>query len=809
MIFRKATGLITVLLMLFIGFSAVSSAGGATVASAARTISVTVKPHLVRNTISHGIYSQFLEHIYHSADNGIWGELIWNRSFEEPLSSPGGEWLRKGNEIRQLSLAANVRKAIGAANWSHYQLSVDAKKLGGAEGFMIYFYNHDGGHWFALNLGGWNNSRDALQRAGGNPGPGIIVSNPTMHIQRGRWYHIRLHCDGSHIQAWVNGRMLFDRIVRHGTLAGGVALGTWHTQAAYKNLVVKSLADGDHVLFQGLPPVRKISHLATRFWTRFGPGTVRRSTTDPRNSRICVKITSSTGETGVRQPDICLAAAGTYQGSLWVRDTTPHKVTIRLISGKTLLGQKVAGISSRRWRRISFAFNTRTAVHHAVLQIGFTGAGAAYLDQVSMMSDAARKLGGFRPDTLKALQALKPALIRWPGGGYSDSYHWMDGIGPQADRVSEGEIWDDMDPNALGTDEYMHLCRLTGAQPEICINIGPDKASAAVRSQYVQEACHWLEYCNAPATNKWGALRSKYGHPQPYNVKYWEIGNEIWWGRDGLNPRQYAKVLRLFVPAMKKLDPSIRIIACGGSGIDQQWNRQLLTLAPAGLFDYLSLHQYVPPNGFLTAAQQYIAFIRKTGQFIHTSASPHCKLFVSEWNAQCIDWRTGLFAGGILIGFEQQGSLVRLSTPALLLRWVRENSWNNAFINFNRCSWFPAPNYVVEKLWRDHFAKYRVGASNASPLEADATLTANRQTVYYKAVNPTAQSVVLKLTVAREFPVATATARTIAPGSLFAANSLAHPHRVRPHGLPVITSGQHLQLTLAPYSASVVTINRR
>ncbi len=775
---------------------------------AAASITVNIHPQQVRNTIDKGIYSQFLEHIYHSADNGLWGEMIWNRSFEEPKHLPGGgQWVRTGNDIRQMSLAANVRKAVGLSTWNHYQVSLDAEKLGGSEGFMIYFYSHDAGHWFDLNLGGWGDTQDALQRAGGRLGLAVVASKPTMRIRRGKWYNIRLKCDGPHIQAWVNGKHLFDQTVKHGLFSGAIGLGTWHTRAAYKHLLVKSLTDG-RVLYSGLPAGEKKWRFATRFWTSYGPGTARRSRADPRNSHVCVEISPTNGETGVQQPDICLPSADIYNGSLWVRDASPHAMAIRLVDGPTVLGQKDVHVTSAAWKRIGFSFRTTTPVHHATLQIGFTGKGNVYLDQVSMMSAAARKLGGFRPDTLKAVEALKPGMIRWPGGGYSNGYHWMDGIGPQADRISEGEMWDDMDPNSLGTDEYIRMCRLTGAKPEICINIGPSDANASLREQYVREACHWLEYCNEPASNKWGALRAKYGHPKPYNVKYWEIGNEVWYSQDGLKAKKYAGILRQFVAAMKGVDPSIRIVACGSGGLDQTWNQQLLKYGSES-FDYLSLHQYVPPQGFLTDAKQYLAFTRKTGQLIKASANPHCKIFVSEWNAQSIDWRTGLFAGGILIGFERQGAIVRLSTPALFLRWVRASDWNNSLINFSRCSWFPAPNYVVEKLWRDNYAKYRIATTPAGPLEADATLSADHKTAYYKAVNPTGQPIELKLAMGPGFRLAAASARTVTSGSLLAENTMRHPNRIAAHRLTAGVSGQNVDLRLAPYSATVVTMRSK
>ena len=147
----RKTAILSVMVVAFVGFFLNSNISKV---AAATGITVNIHPQQVRNTIAHGIYSQFLEHIYHSADNGLWGEMIWNRSFEDPLHLPGGQSVRTGSDIRQLSLAANVRKAIGLSTWNHYQVALDVKKLGGSEGFMIYLYSHDAGHWCDLNLGG-------------------------------------------------------------------------------------------------------------------------------------------------------------------------------------------------------------------------------------------------------------------------------------------------------------------------------------------------------------------------------------------------------------------------------------------------------------------------------------------------------------------------------------------------------------------------------------------------------------------------------------------------------------------------------
>jgi alpha-N-arabinofuranosidase len=199
------------------------------------------------------------------------------------------------------------------------------------------------------------------------------------------------------------------------------------------------------------------------------------------------------------------------------------------------------------------------------------------------------------------------ALIRYPGGCFADGYHWKDGIGPRASRPRRlNRMWFKLGPrlgpmedNHFGTDEFLALCREVGAEPMLTVNVG---------SGTVSEAMDWVEYVNGPASFGMGAERARNGHPQPYGVKYWFVGNEIFGGYEigHLTPEKYARVFLDFAQGMRKVDPSIKLIACGNhyplnTGSDfanqvtggQGINRAVLE--GAGMeADYLSVHQYAP-----------------------------------------------------------------------------------------------------------------------------------------------------------------------------------------------------------------------
>lgn len=124
---------------------------------------------------------------------------------------------------------------------------------------------------------------------------------------------------------------------------------------------------------------------------------------------------------------------------------------------------------------------------------------------------------GFRTDVIDALKEIKTPIVRWPGGCFVSTYHWLDGVGPERQPVYD-KTWQVEDPNTFGTDEYIKWCRKVGCEPYICTNAGTGTP---------EEMSDWVEYCNL-TVGKWARLRMKNGHHEPYNVKYWSVGNENW-----------------------------------------------------------------------------------------------------------------------------------------------------------------------------------------------------------------------------------------------------------------------------------------
>lgn len=252
-----------------------------------------------------------------------------------------------------------------------------------------------------------------------------------------------------------------------------------------------------------------------------------------------------------------------------------------------------------------------------------------------------------REDTLTLIRALRPPVIRYPGGNFASGYHWEDGIGPRYLRPARYDgAWKVWETNAVGTDEFMSFCAAVGADPFLVVNDG---------SGTPDEAARWVAYCNDQPSTGMGRLRASYGHPDPYGVGLWGVGNEVWgqWQIGHTDARNYAQRLRRFATAMRQADPSIRIVAVGdGPHTDspdnpaRQWNDTVLREA-GDLIDYLSFHIYQPnQEGWLesydaealhhtvcAAPLDVEAIVRRMAQHIAAlDPSRHIWVALDEWN---------------------------------------------------------------------------------------------------------------------------------------------------------------------------------
>jgi alpha-N-arabinofuranosidase len=179
------------------------------------------------------------------------------------------------------------------------------------------------------------------------------------------------------------------------------------------------------------------------------------------------------------------------------------------------------------------------------------------LDQALLFPTDA--IAGWDPEVVRLLRDMNLTVLRFPGGNFVSGYHWQDGVGAMASRPEKpNPAWSEWEPNHVGTNEWLTLCELVGAEPVICVNAGNGSP---------QEAADWVRYCNDPVSTPWGQRRAADGHPAPYHVHLWEIGNELWgdFQIGHCTSSEYGERFGKFAQAMLQADPDIALLAVGGS----------------------------------------------------------------------------------------------------------------------------------------------------------------------------------------------------------------------------------------------------
>ena len=193
----------------------------------------------------------------------------------------------------------------------------------------------------------------------------------------------------------------------------------------------------------------------------------------------------------------------------------------------------------------------------------------------SPLSDAK----GFRKDVIEAIKELRTPVVRWPGGCFVSAYHWKDGVGKDR-QPSFDKAWGVEDPNTFGTDEFVEWCRLAGIEPYICGNAGTGTP---------EEMSDWVEYCNQ-TQGRWARLRMASGHTEPFNVRYWSVGNENWGAHEigAKTSQEWGLFVQETVKMIRRTDPSVILTA---AALGDDWNRNLLQHAGSSL-NMISIHGY-------------------------------------------------------------------------------------------------------------------------------------------------------------------------------------------------------------------------
>ena len=363
---------------------------------------------------------------------------------------------------------------------------------------------------------------------------------------------------------------------------------------------------------------------------------------------------------------------------------------------------------------------------------------------------------GYRKDVLEAVRQLNVSILRWPGGNFASGYNWKDGIGPKDQRPTRIDLaWNDLESNRFGTDEFLKYCELLGTEPYICINAGLGT---------IDDARHWVEYCNESRHTYWADQRRKNGREKPYKVKYWALGNEIDgpWQMGHKSAEEYSKFALEAGKAMRMVDRDIKLIACGSSNYGADWvawNRTVLqTLRNQA--DYIAIHTYINNRDndlerFLAWSQTIDHYIEVTAGLIRqVQSGPNPRpiyIAYDEWNVwyrtgnrekleEIYNFEDALAMGMFFNSFFRHANVVKMANLAQMVNVIAPIMTNKQGL-FLQPTYFPLVEYGKQRgnqaldVWVSAPTYQIQNRRPLSYLDVSSTYNPNERVVYVNVLN--------------------------------------------------------------------------
>jgi alpha-N-arabinofuranosidase len=481
-------------------------------------------------------------------------------------------------------------------------------------------------------------------------------------------------------------------------------------------------------------------------WTILGEGTrvdMKRESGFGKRPNLVLKTGEAGG--GIVQSQIGLRKGIDCEGRVVVKKLAgPGKIQLILCWGNEPEASQTVTIEcpGKGFQAYGFTFHPDSTTLEGSFQILLPGKGEAAIAAVSLMPYD--NIDGFRADVIALLRELNAPVYRWPGGNFVSGYDWRDGLGdPDLRPARKNPAWEGIEPNDVGINEFMRFCDLVHADPYISVNAGLGDAGMAANE---------IEYVNGSAETPMGKLRVKNGHPDPFGVKFWSIGNEMYgdWQLGHMPTEAFTKKHNQIVDAMRKVDPTFKAIAVGDLG---EWDKAMLANC-ADHMDFISEHFYKQDwhgGGLISHVRQIPDAIRektdahrKYREEIPSLAGENIRICMDEWNYWYGPYvfgelgtryflRDGLGIAAGIHEYSRQSDIIYMANYAQTVNVIGCIKTTDIASSFESTG-------LVLKLYRRHFGTIPLALDETyRPLDVAATLTDGRDTLCLGIVNPTHQ----------------------------------------------------------------------
>jgi alpha-N-arabinofuranosidase len=595
----------------------------------------------------------------------------------------------------------------------------------------------------------------------------------------------------------------------------------------------------------------KASTNSPRFWTAIGGGQIALDTTVPLNNALDVSLKLDAPQTAAASPagiandgywGIPVRPNTTYKVSFYAKaaggSSGPLTVAIASADGKTTFASaEVSGLTGD-WEKFETTLTTKSVEPSKANQFTITtkSAGTLWFQNISLFPPTYHnRPNGNRPDITELLAAMSPKFLRFPGGNYlegdylNERFDWKKTVGDLAQRPGHRSPWNYWSTDGFGLPEFLGWCEDLHMEPVLAVFAGYNLKHDYIKpgpdlETYVQDALDEIQYVTGDANTKWGAQRVKDGHPEPFKLRYVEIGNEDWFDRSGSYDGRFVQ----FYDAIKAKYPQLQIIAT--------------TRVKGRTPDLLDEHYYRSEEEMELHALDYDKYSR---------TSP-TKIFCGEW-ATRVGSPTPNMAGALgdaawMTGMERNSDVVLISCYAPLFVNVSDLArggsmqWPSDLIGYDALTSYGSPSYYAQKMFSTQHGdeilatasqniptatyqppapRRRGQATNQPPAVRrpavqirkvffDATRDSQSGTIFLKLVNSlgTPQPVKIEISGAKSI-AAKATATVLKADKLDDTNTIRDPEKIAPKTVTLTSLGANFTHTLPPYSISILELHSK
>jgi alpha-N-arabinofuranosidase len=493
-----------------------------------------------------------------------------------------------------------------------------------------------------------------------------------------------------------------------------------------------------------------------------------------------------------------------YRGSFYAKAESVGAAHARLVSDETAatLAETTVDVKDGDWQRYSYSLKTAAGVKPSLrnhLEITFAHPGSVSFQLLSLFPPTFHdRPNGNRPDLMEMLAAMHPNFLRLPGGNYlegdtiDERFNWKETVGPLVDRPTHRSPWNYQSTDGMGLLEFLEWCQDLKMDPVLAVYAGYSLKGQHVGGKelepFIQDALDEIEYVTGDASTKWGAVRVKDGHPEPFALHYIEMGNEDEFDKSGSYEERFAR----FAKVIRRKYPQYKLIAT--------------TPVKSATPDVIDDHYYLTPQEFFDLDHKYDSMDRN---------GP--KIFVGEWatrmGSPTPNFGAALGDAAWMTSMERNSDLIVMASYAPLLTNVNPGGmqWSTDLIGYDALHSYGSPSYWAQVLFAQHLGDHTVksAAEQVNPrFFWSATVSTKKKMLYLKLVNASdkTQELVMDVAGAKDGPAAL---NSLHAATWWDTNTIHRPDVIKPIPSKVTVTSKNWRHSLAGNTIEVIDIPLR